>query len=413
MRVIAFSPSLLCGTVKIIPSKSYAHRALIIASMAKGKSTIHDLPTSEDVDATKEALKHFGTIFEGNNIQTNQPHYDGEAVQCFASGSTLRMLIPYAMSQFETVTFTGIKRLFERPLDVYETLFKDQIKKVDTHHLQVFGPINTNVFDVDGSKSSQFISGLLMMSPLLKKDVEIHVIHGETSSSYVNMTLDVMKQFGVHVKKLDCTYIIAKNQQYMPTTISIEGDYSQAAFFLVAGIIGEKIHITGLKKTSLQGDYAIINILQSMGGHVQWHEEGWLASPSVTHGITIDLDDIPDLGPILMILAGLSKGTTTFLNVDRLTYKESDRLHTMITILSTLGVSTYYKNNVLEVTGIPSFKGNLRLSSQNDHRIAMAIAIASIRSQGEIILEDANAINKSYPQFYDVFQSLGGVIHDN
>ncbi len=142
-------------------------------------------------------------------------------------------------------------------------------------------------------------------------------------------------------------------------------------------------------------------------------EEGWLASPSVTHGITIDLDDIPDLGPILMILAGLSKGTTTFLNVDRLTYKESDRLHTMITILSTLGVSTHYKNNVLEVTGIPSFKGNLRLSSQNDHRIAMAIAIASIRSQGEIILEDANAINKSYPQFYDVFQSLGGVIHDN
>ncbi len=121
MRVIAFTPSFLCGKVKIIPSKSYAHRALIIASMAKGISTIYDLPTSEDVDATKEALKHFGTTFEGNNIQTNQPHYDGEEVQCFASGSTLRMLIPYAMSQFETVTFSGIKRLFERPLDVYET----------------------------------------------------------------------------------------------------------------------------------------------------------------------------------------------------------------------------------------------------------------------------------------------------
>lgn len=413
MKVITFTPSFLCGTVKIIPSKSYAHRALIIASMAQGKSTIHDLPISEDVDATKDALKHFGTIFEGDTIQTNHRNYNGEAVQCFASGSTLRMLIPYAMAQFETVTFTGIKRLFERPLDVYETLFKDQIKKIDAQHLQVFGPINTNVFDVDGSKSSQFISGLLMMSPLLKKDVEIRVIKDETSSSYVNLTLDVMKQFGVHVEKRDRTYVIAKNQQYIPTTLSIEGDYSQAAFFLVAGIIGEKIHVTGLKKTSLQGDYAIVDILQSMGGKIQWHEEGWLAFPSVTYGITIDLDDIPDLGPILMMLAGLSKGTTTFLNVDRLTYKESDRLHTMITMLSTLGVTTNYKNNVLEVTGVSSFKGNLRLSSQNDHRIAMAIAIASIRAQGEIILEDADAINKSYPQFYEVFQSLGGIIHDN
>ncbi len=413
MKVITLTPSLLGGTVKVVSSKSFAHRALIIASMAQGKSTIHDLPKSEDVNATEDALKHFGTTFEGVTIQTNHRYYDGEVVQCFASGSTLRMLIPYAMAQFETVTFTGIKRLFERPLDVYETLFKDQIKKIDAQHLQVFGPINTNIFEVDGSKSSQFISGLLMMSPLLKKDVEIRVMKDETSSSYVNMTLDVMKQFGVHVEKRDGTYMIAKNQQYMPTTLFIEGDYSQAAFFLVAGIIGEKIHVTGLKQVSLQGDYAIIDILQSMGGKVQWLEEGWLALPSVTHGITIDLDDIPDLGPILMILAGLSKGTTTFLNVNRLTYKESDRLHTMIAILSTLGVSTYYKNNVLEVTGVSTFKGNLRLSSQNDHRIAMAIAIASIRAQGEITLEDADAINKSYPQFYEEFQSIGGIIHDN
>lgn len=413
MKTIIFTPSLISGTVKIIPSKSYAHRALIIASMAQGNSVLYDLPQSEDVDATKVALKHFGTSIEDVNIQTKRIKYDGEDIQCYASGSTLRMLIPYAMACFETVTFTGIKRLFERPLDVYEHLFKDQIKKIDTHHLQVSGPITSSNFEVDGSKSSQFISGLLMMSPLLNRDIKINIIKDETSSSYVNMTLDVMKQFGVQVKKIDRTYVIDKEQRYIPTSLTIEGDYSQAAFFLVAGIIGKQVHVTGLKKASLQGDRAIIDILKSMGGHIEWLENGWLASPSQTHATTIDLNDIPDLGPILMILAGLSKGTTTFLNVDRLTFKESDRLHTMIAMLSKLGVSTHYKDNVLEVTGTTSFKGNLRLSSENDHRIAMAIAIASIRAQGEIILDDAEAIKKSYPQFYDVFQSLGGIINDN
>ncbi len=412
MSTIKFTPSFLRGELNIITSKSYAHRALIVASLANGMSTIYNMPISQDVEATKAALMHFGVLIDGENIDARELRYDQSPIDCFASGSTLRMLIPMAMAKFEHVIFQGTERLFQRPLDVYEMLFKDQIKRLNHTQLEVKGPIHEHHFKVDGSKSSQFISGLLMMSPLLNRDVTIEIEHTLTSKSYVDMTLDIMKHFGVHVHVDQRTYTISKTASYQPSSIEIEGDYSQAAFFLVAGIIGHPIHVKGLKKDSKQGDAKVLDIITNMGGSLTWTHEGVIANPSQTHGITIDLEDIPDLGPILMVLAALSTGTSVFKNVDRLTFKESDRLHTMMHVLDQLGVMHIYENNTLAIEGVESFHGNVTLSSEDDHRIAMTIAIASIRAKNPIILTQAEAIQKSYPQFYDVFQSLGGKIDE-
>jgi 3-phosphoshikimate 1-carboxyvinyltransferase len=246
------------------------------------------------------------------------------------------------------------------------------------------------------------------MSPLLHKDVSIQITKNITSQSYIDMTIEVMKKFGVKVLEKDNTYYISKTQTYQPTEITIEGDYSQAAFFLVAGLIGEAIHVKGIVSDSKQGDKKIIDILTEMGGNLTLTHDGILATPSETKGITIDLKDIPDLGPILMILAALSKGKTIFSHVDRLQYKESNRLQTMIHVLNQMGVSTYYEKDTLTIEGVKSLKGHITLSSEDDHRIAMSIAIASIRAENKITLLNADAVKKSYPQFYDVFQSLGG-----
>ena len=412
MSTILITPSFLKGELDIITSKSYAHRALIIASLANGISTIHNMPLSQDVEATKVALKHFGVLIDGEKIDARKLQNDQTPIDCFASGSTLRMLIPMSMAIFEHVIFQGTERLFQRPLDVYETLFKNQIKRLNHTQLEVKGPIHDHHFKVDGSKSSQFISGLLMMSPRLSRDVTIEIEHTLTSKSYVDMTIDIMKHFGVHVHVDQHTYTISKTASYQPRSIDIEGDYSQAAFFLVAGIIGHPIHVKGLKKDSKQGDAKVLDIITNMGGALTWTHEGVIASPSQTHCITIDLDDIPDLGPILMVLAALSKGTSVFKNVDRLTFKESDRLHTMMHVLDQLGVTYVYENNTLSIEGVESFQGYVTLSSEDDHRIAMTIAIASIRAQHPIVLTHAEAIQKSYPQFYDVYRSLGGKIDE-
>lgn len=413
MKTIVFIPTPLTGELDIITSKSYAHRALIVSSLAKGRSEIINMPFSEDVYATQEALKHFGVTINNHVVESQQMIYDQMPIDCFASGSTLRMLIPIAMALFDRVIFSGIKRLFERPLDVYETLFENQLKRLDHEQIEVRGTIKEQTFHVDGSKSSQFISGLLMMSPLLNKDVEIKVMNEITSASYIEMTIEVMKHFGVVVTNYNHSYLISQGQTYQPTTITIEGDYSQAAFFLVAGLIGKQIHVKGIHPHSKQGDRKVIDILLEMGGNLRWTDEGILSLPSDTRGTHIDLKDIPDLGPILMILAALSKGKTIFSNVERLKYKESDRLQTMIHILHQLGVTTIYHNHILEIEGVRSFKGEIILSSEDDHRIAMAIAIASIRAEGNITLTHAEAIKKSYPEFYDVFKSLGGHIHES
>ncbi len=407
---IKITPNPLFGHVHVIGSKSYAHRALIAASLAHGKSTVRNYPSSDDVTATKSALKNFGISFDGDHIEGHIWIYQHTPIDCKASGSTLRFLIPLALLVKQEVIFTGVKRLFERPLDVYESIF-DKSQFYKTHQgVSTKGPIYQRVFKVDGSKSSQFLTGLLFTLPLLPYDSTIEIMSSLQSESYVEITLDILRQSNIVIKRQDDIFNIQGNQTYQPISYEVEGDYSQAAFFMVAGTIGQRITLSNLTLNSLQGDRKVISIINQMGGHIEFDDKKnqFTVHPSQTIGIEIDLNDIPDLGPILMVLASLSKGKTTFKNVERLRYKESDRLSVMMEILTQNGIKIELNNEILIIEGKNSFIGGMAHQTHGDHRIAMALAIMSIRCESSIIIEHAEVVSKSYPDFFEVFKMLGG-----
>lgn len=405
---IKITPKKLHGDVSVIGSKSYGHRALIAASLADGKSTISGLPNSDDIRVTLQALEHFGIQYENKEIIGKPWIYDNQPIDCMASGSSLRFFIPIAMRFEYEVTFTGEKRLFERPLDVYENIFQDLTFNKHEDHLVVQGPLTHGYYKIDGHKSSQFLTGLLFALPLVKSDTVIELNTPLHSRSYVDMTLEVLKRSGIHILENKQYFMIQGNQTYTPIDYTIEGDYSQAAFFFAAGTIGKSLQIYNLNPESKQGDLKIIQIIKDMGGDIEYKDNYFVCSPRQTKGIDIDLEDIPDLGPILMILASLSEGKTTFKSVDRLKYKESDRLAVMMNILDQFGVMIEYQKDTLIIHGQHKLKGGLEFDTYGDHRIAMALAIASIKCDDFIIIHHPEVVSKSYPEFFEVFQSLGG-----
>jgi len=230
-----------------------------------------------------------------------------------------------------------------------------------------------------------------------------------------DMTLDVLKRFGIHILSAGNYFYIKGSQKYQPQKAMVEGDYSQAAFWMVAGLIGSEIELLSLNPVSKQGDYKIVDIIREMNGQITYSDLNriWKISPSDTDGITIDLSQIPDLGPILMVLAALSSGTTTFVNAARLRIKESDRLEAMYQILVKFGVSMTIDGDTVKIIGQKTLKGNQEFDSFDDHRITMAIAIAAIRADGPITIVNPMCVKKSYPNFFEVYQKLGGMFHES
>ena len=415
---IKINPKPLSGTLDVIASKSLSHRYLIAAGLADGTSEIKNVLQANDLDATKDALRAFCVTFDGNRVIGGKRLIAEKTVQVKESGSTLRFMIPIYLLDNHEITIEGEGRLSQRPLKAYEDIFAS--KKVVFEHpknqslpLTLKGKIKGGHYPIPGDVSSQFISGLLFALPLRREDSVIELTTPLQSSGYVDLTLDVLKQFGIHILKVDQYYYIKGSQRYQPQQAVIEGDYSQAAFWIVAGLFGhDPITLHHLNPKSLQGDKAIVDIVKQMGGKIEQDDEKLTIYPSETKGIDIDLQDIPDLGPILMVLAARSKGQTVIKNCERLRLKESDRLAAMVDILTKLGVNISTKEHTVTILGQPSFKGHLILDSYHDHRIAMAIAIASILADGPITILDASSVEKSYPTFFSDFKKLGGDIHD-
>jgi 3-phosphoshikimate 1-carboxyvinyltransferase len=404
-------PSRLTGHVHVIGSKSYAHRALIAASLANGVSEIKNYPMSDDVSATIHALQAFGIEVNKDLVYGKAWHYTGSEVDCLASGSTLRFLIPLSAQLQEEITFTGVKRLFERPLDVYEKIFQSGTFEISDQTLKLKGQLNQKTYVIDGSKSSQFLTGLLFALPKETHNTTLEIKPSLQSESYIDITLDILKKASIHIDKKDHTYVIKGNQTYKPFDYEVEGDFSQAAFFMVAGTIGLDITMSNLLEESNQGDSKIIDIINSMGGDISYDRTHslYIVKPKQTYGIAIDLKDIPDLGPILMVLAALSKGDTQFTHINRLKFKESDRLEVMLDILSKVGVSYVLGEDTLRITGKETLKGGQHFQTHGDHRIAMSLAVLSIRVDEAITIDDITVVSKSYPDFFEVFKSLGGV----
>lgn len=420
---ILIKPSKLNGTVKVVSSKSLSHRYVIAAGLAKGTSVVSNVLDSNDLSATKEALKGLNVAFEGEKVISSGYKLINDTVDCIESGSTLRFMIPIYMLQKEKVIFKGSGGLVDRPLNVYETIFLEKglgFKHLEDGHylpLEIEGKLEGGHYKVRGDISSQFVSGLLFALPLAKKDSILEITTPLSSKGYVDMTLDTLNKFGITYEFENDRIFIKGKQKYEPRVLSVEGDYSQAAFWMVAGTINQHklpLYLRNLDPLSKQGDKKIADIISKMGGYLYFQKDlrQYVVHPRDTKGITIDIDPIPDLGPILMVLAALSHGETHFINCKRLKIKESDRLVAMYEVLTKFGVEMKITEDEAWIKGQSSLKGNLEFSSYQDHRIAMAIAIASLRADGEVKICDAHAVEKSYPNFFEVFKELGGLVDE-
>ena len=403
------------GNITIPPSKSLAHRAIICACLAPGRSVISNIDYSVDIRATIEGMRHLGASIKEDKdtlfidgIETFQ--YDGDVVNCHESGSTLRFFLPLFSLTGKRATFSGSKRLIERPQNVYEMLFQEQgIDFVRTYpNIIIDGRLKPGELTLKGNVSSQFITGLLFALPLLEADSKIHIEPPFESRSYVDLTIQMLKRFQIIVEYEDAyTLAIKGNQQYQPTDVLVEGDYSQLVFWASLGVLNHSVETHGLDLHSLQGDKKTIDIFQSMNAGIKVLDDGYQFCPGTLNGTVIDLNDCPDLGPMLFALATQANGKTTFQNAGRLRIKESDRIEAMETELKKLGCSISSTFGTVTITGPVKLQGNVTLHGHNDHRIVMALSILATIADEPITFYDAQAISKSYPGFFKDLASCG------
>lgn len=412
--MIKIIPTPLEGSVDIVSSKSLSHRYVLAAALAEGKSKIENILDSDDLVATKNALIGLDAKIKDDVIIGSKVKKVADTIDCFESGSTVRFLIPVAMLQEEPVTFIGKNQLPFRTQAMYEEIFKDNYQfdhpKDRWLPLTVSGPLKGGTYPLRGDVSSQFITGLLYALPLAPNDSEIVLTSHLESVGYVDLTLDVLKKFDIKIIPTPTGYKIPGNQVYQPGNYKVEGDFSGAAFFVAAGLLSGPITLNNLNHESLQGDKAIIDIAQQMGGKIKKTEDGYKVYPSKLKGVTVDVGQIPDLGPILMVLGALAEGTMIIENAARLRIKESDRLEAMVSNLTKIGAQIKVDGDRVEITGQKTLKGGKEVSSFKDHRIAMAMAMASIRCEEPIIIDDETVVSKSYPNFFDSFTKLGGKV---
>lgn len=412
-------PSVVSGSVKIPPSKSMAHRAIICASLANGTSKISNVAYSKDIIATIEGMRKLGA-----NITTYDDYVVIKGIKdfsnikdcfidCNESGSTLRFFIPIFSLCNTKIHFRGALRLLQRPQSVYQEIFNQQNLEFiqNEKEIMIQDCLKPGKYLLKGDISSQFISGLLFALPLLNEDSEIKIIPPFESKSYVDLTLQMLENFQVNAYfKDDHTLIIPGNQKYQACDYTIEGDYSQLAFFAVLAAINNDLEIYGVHHNSKQGDKQIIQILKDFNIDVERVEFGYRIKKGKPIACDIDLSNCPDLGPILCVLAMYAKGTTRIYNAARLRIKESDRIEAIQTELSKLGVNISSTYDEIMIVGNNQYQTNQAFDAHNDHRIVMALAVACSLVHQECIIHNAQAITKSYPNFFEDYLKVKGCV---
>lgn len=428
------TPSSLAGEIDAIASKSVAHRLIIIGALANGPVHISCSTTCADIDATVRCLEALGAT-----VQRTQGGFDikptlksnalgllkalhGATLDCGESGSTLRFMLPIACALGAEATLTGSTRLFERPLSP----LSDQIvqagaslERAGANALRTAGRMRPGRFELAGNVSSQFISGLLMAAPLLDGPSQV-IVYGEVESRpYINLTIQAMRTYGVSVvvehsimeDGRPATVFTPQGTGYQtPHTADVEGDWSNAAFWLCAGAMGtEPVTVGGLSLSSAQGDRTIMAVLSRFGARMGRTPTSAIARPDKLVGFAMSAKDIPDLVPIIAAVASVAEGTTTISDCGRLRIKESDRLATVQQELSRLGAHIAIEGDSLVIEGVERLGGGT-VSSHNDHRIAMMAAIAATRCEGPVTIQGAEATAKSYPDFFEHYRALGGIV---
>lgn len=401
------------GTITPPPSKSDTHRALICALLAAvrgGTSTLWNVGASRDIDATLRGIRVLGAVAEERDgalsIAPGEPL--DEVIDCGESGSTLRFLIPVAAALRERTVFRGHGRLLERPLEIYERIFSPLgfsfIRQNDT--LTVTGRLTGGSYALPGDSSSQFVSGLLLALPNVGGG-EVALTTPLQSRQYVDMTIAAMRAFGVVVEAGEGRYRVPAGSCYRPVRYDIETDYSQAAFFLAAAALGREVRIAGLHPDSLQGDRAILDVLRDMGAEITAEDDHSIAVRAKTlRAVKIDAREIPDLVPPIAALCCFCAGESHITGAARLRIKESDRLAALATELGRLGADIAEGPDCLTIRGKPMLQGGTA-DAWNDHRIAMAAAVAAIRCESPVTLTGWQSVEKSYPRFWADFEHTG------
>ncbi|TEB04655.1 3-phosphoshikimate 1-carboxyvinyltransferase [Pelotomaculum schinkii] len=415
---IRITPSALRGRVEAIPSKSDAHRILIAAALADQPTVVRLGSSSRDIQATMECVRSLGAKIDHDapgflNISPVWGNTgDFASLDCGESGATLRFLLPVAAALGVPATFSGQGRLPQRPLQP----LVEQLENHGCHFdraglpLTVRGRLTGGRYTLPGDVSSQFITGLLLALPLLEKDSRIVLASQLESKGYVQMTIATLKKFSIAIEEHAHGYQIKGGQKYRsPQHLSVEGDWSNAAFWICAGCLqGNEILCGGLAQDSWQGDKEIINLLRGFDANVSFFKDTAYATGKPLKALRIDAAEIPDLIPVMAVVATAAAGTTVIYNAKRLRIKESDRLAAIAQSLSQVGADVTEREDALLIRGGKPLRGGV-VQGFGDHRIVMSMAIAAALCESELIIEGAEAVDKSYPQFFDHFKRLGGI----
>ncbi|MGG7142833.1 3-phosphoshikimate 1-carboxyvinyltransferase [Clostridium nigeriense] len=425
MQGIKVENSKLKGIVKVPPSKSMAHRAIICAALGGGVSIVENIDYSDDINATIDGMVALGAYIEkdGDRLTiTGAFNKDNKrnavrTIDCNESGSTLRFLVPVSLLFDGMTKFVGRGNLGKRPLDTYYNIFKNQGISYSTVEgklsLKIKGILSSGEFTLPGNISSQFITGLLFTLPLLEGDSKIIISTELESKGYIDLTLSCMRDFGISIENNDYReFIIKGNQRYVSRNYRVEGDYSQGAFYLCAGALGSEVEIKDLRLDSLQGDKEVIEILERMGAKFNCGANLSCKTQNELVSTLIDGSQCPDIIPVISLVAALSKGRTEIINAGRLRIKECDRLRAIVTELNKLGAKIEEKEEGLVIHGVQELEGGVEVWSWKDHRIAMTLAIAATRCKKPIIIKDYDCVAKSYPRFFEDYKMLGGAIYE-
>lgn len=415
MKNVIYKPFAPHGEVSVPPSKSDVHRAVICAMLSGGICKISPVALSNDINATIDCARALGAKIELENdiltVDGTEVFKNKTAVlDCGESGSTLRFFVPVAAAGGVSASFTGQGSLVSRPIGIFADILPEngvECKTTGTLPLSVSGQLKSGRYELPGNISSQFITGLLFALPLLEGDSEIVLTSPLESVGYIDMTLRTMSKFGVSVEATDDGWHIKGGQKYLPTDYTTDGDWSQAAFFMVSAAIGGSVTVKNVSKSSAQGDREIAKILRRFGARVEQTENRVFVEKGEMTALILDASQIPDLVPALAVCACFAEGTTKIINAARLRLKESDRLSSTADMINALGGKVRELADGLEITGVGRLSGG-SVDGCNDHRIVMAAAACASGADGEIICSDALSVNKSFPTFFEVFNSFGG-----
>lgn len=423
------TPSAVHGTVAAPPSKSYTHRAILLATLAHGTSHLYNLLLSADTRATIDACKQLGaqitldgttaTIVGTGGVLQIAPH---TTLQCGLSGTTLRLMTAVAALGNHDIVLSGLPRLGERPLtDLTDALARlgvtiAYLKKGATLPIRINGANRKSVpITISAQQSSQFVSALLLIAPLFPRGLRIRVTQAK-SAPYIDMTIAAMHVFGISVKKEGMDYIVDPST-YTGVSYTIEGDYSSASYWLAAAAITQSaVTVTDLTFPSIQADAACVSFLQTFGCQVKTHSDRItvLGKPLRVHpaqgrgGSVFDMGNMPDIVPTVAAVAAYAAGTTKITNIGHLKDKESDRIESVRQMLSSFGRTVTAGSDSLEIHG-----GGLTgavIETANDHRIAMSAAVAALGAKGKTTIMNAAVVEKSYPDFWQTLQAIGGMV---